>query len=211
MIEPPEAPHHVVDHHRTAIKWFDVAMALAVLVVSFGSLFVALHTGHTMEKLVEQNQRLVYAQSTPILQFGTGNYKDGREVLGGTLTNVGSGAARIVWIRLEHDGQTFVNWQSLIEKFNDGVSPESVLTSVIERTILSAGEERKAFEWARPANPSELPAWRKLNDERWKVTSKACFCSLFDECWTSNLGGDPPVRVESCETPRPPNASPAAH
>jgi peptidoglycan/xylan/chitin deacetylase (PgdA/CDA1 family) len=211
MIEPPETPHHVAGHHRTAIKWFDVAMAVAVLVVSFGSLFVALHTGHTMEKLVEQNQRLVYAQSTPILQFTTGNYKEGRDVLGGTLTNVGSGAARIVWIRFMHDGQTFVNWQDLIRKLNNDSYPAFVLTSGVERTILSAGEAKETFEWAIPADPSELPAWRKLNDERWKVTSRACFCSLFDECWTSNLGGDPPVRVESCETPRPLNTSLTPH
>jgi hypothetical protein len=211
MIEPPETPHDVAGHHRAAVKWFDVAMALAVLVVSFGSLFVALHTGHTMEKLVEQNQRLVYAQSTPILQFETGNNKDGRDVLGGTLTNVGSGAARIVWIRFVHDGQTFVSWNSLIRKLNNGAYPEFVLTSVIERTILSAGEEKPAFEWALPADPAERRAWRKLNDERWKVTREACFCSLFDECWTSHLGGDPPVRVESCEAPRPLTRSPTAH
>ena len=56
MIEPPEAPHHVVEHHGKAGKWFDIAMAMAVLIVSFGSLYVSLHTGHTMESLVEQNQ-----------------------------------------------------------------------------------------------------------------------------------------------------------
>jgi hypothetical protein len=201
MIEPPEVPH--TGHHKTHINWFDVAMAVGVLTVSLGSLFVALHTGHTMERLVEQNERLVHAQSTPILQFSTGNAIDGRPVLEGELTNVGSGAARVVWIRFAHDGRQFVDWGWLIQRLNGDTPRTPVTTSVIEHTILSAGETRTVFQWPRSDDPGERRAWEALNQARWKVTPKACFCSLFDECWTSELGGDLPVRVESCEAPRP--------
>ena len=99
MIEPPETPHHVAEHHRTAIPWFDVAMGVAVLAVSFGSLYVSLHTGHTMEALVEQNQRLVRAQSTPILQYTHGNNVDGEKVLHFEVRNVGTGPALSAWPR----------------------------------------------------------------------------------------------------------------
>ena len=56
MIEAPETLHV---HHQPSHRWFDIAIAVAVVAVSVGSLYVSLHTGETMEKLVEQNSRLV--------------------------------------------------------------------------------------------------------------------------------------------------------
>ncbi|NJC41720.1 hypothetical protein GGQ87_001978 [Brevundimonas alba] len=211
MIEPPETPQHVVKGHRSTLPWFDMAMAVGVMAMSFGSLFVSLHTGHTMERLVQQNERLVYAQSTPILQFSTGNNDDGQPVLQGRLTNVGSGAARVVWIRFTNGSFSFVNWQEVIRRLNGGKDAKLVLTAPIARTILSAGEERTVFQWARPTDANEARVWEALNRERWNTVSAACFCSLFDECWTSKLGGDTPVRVESCEVPRPLGGSHASH
>ena len=46
MIEAPEPPHV---HHKhepdDRHRWFDIGIALAVVLVSVGSLYVSLHTG----------------------------------------------------------------------------------------------------------------------------------------------------------------------
>jgi hypothetical protein len=46
MIEAPETPHR----HHASQRWFDIAIAVAVVLVSLGSLYVSLHTGKTMEQ-----------------------------------------------------------------------------------------------------------------------------------------------------------------
>jgi hypothetical protein len=203
MIEPPETPHHTAEHHRTAIKWFDVAMAVAVLVVSFGSLYVSLHTGHTMEALVEQNQRLVRAQSTPILQYTHGNNDEGRQVLTFHVRNAGTGPARIAWIRLAHGGKIYRNWTLFALDQVQGVPNRPLMSSPIAPAVLSAGEERMILRWERGGGSVELAAWDRIEQARFTDQATACYCSVFDECWTSHMNGDVPQQVESCEVPRP--------
>lgn len=203
MIEPPETPHHVAEHHRTAIKWFDIAMAVAVLVVSFGSLYVSLHTGHTMEALVEQNQRLVRAQSTPILQYTHGNNDDGRQVLSFHVRNAGTGPARIAWISLAHGGKAYRNWTEFALDQVRGVPHLPLMSSPIAPAVLSTGEERMILRWERGGGPREIAAWDRIEKARFSDQATACYCSVFDECWTSHMNGDVPQQVESCEAPRP--------
>ena len=207
MIEPPETPHHVAEHHRTAIKWFDVAMGVAVLVVSFGSLYVSLHTGHTMEALVEQNQRLVRAQSMPILQYTHGNDADGRRVLGFAVTNVGAGPARIVWAHVTHDGRVFKSWTRFAMSAGPDVTDWRLSSSPLAPAVLSAGEERTVLQWPREGDAAQLRAWDKVQQSRFSAVATACYCSVFDECWTSHMNGDVPRPVESCENPRAVSAS----
>lgn len=202
MIEPPEAPHHVVEHHRTAIPWFDVAMGVAVLVVSFGSLYVSLHTGHTMEALVEQNQRLVRAQSTPILQYTHGNNLDDQPVLHFEVRNVGTGPARIAWARLEQGGQTYPTWSAFALKALPQAGGLPLQNAPLAPAVLSAGEERPIMRWPREGDAAQLRAWDTVERSRFDVVATACYCSVFDECWTSHMNGEVPQQVESCDNPR---------
>lgn len=201
MIEPPEAPHHVVEHQRKAGKWFDIAMAVAVLIVSFGSLYVSLHTGHTMEALVEQNQRLVRAQSTPILQYTHGNNDEGRKVLSFHVRNAGTGPARVSWIRLIHEGKIYRNWTLFALDQVQEVTHLPLMSSPIAPAVLSAGEERMILRWERGGSPAELAAWDRIEQSRFNDRATACYCSVFDECWISHMNGDVPRQVVSCENP----------
>jgi len=40
--------------------------------------------------------------------------------------------------------------------------------------------------------------WSKLDAERFKLTIDACYCSVFDDCWRSNLRTTKPTHVEQC-------------
>ncbi|WP_374438023.1 hypothetical protein [Inhella sp.] len=77
MIEPPEVPH-VHGHHEGPHRhpWLrlmlDAVVPISVLLLSIG----ALHTGTAMDKLVAHNEKLVKAQSTPILTYNTSNFDD---------------------------------------------------------------------------------------------------------------------------------------
>src|SRR6185369_16176359 len=95
MIEAPETPHVHHAAHGDRQRWFDISIAVAVVLVSLGSLYVSLHTGRTMEKLVDQNARLVKANSVPLLQFDHGNVNDqGKSEIYLAVRNARTGPAR---------------------------------------------------------------------------------------------------------------------
>lgn len=200
MIEAPETPHA---HHHSGQRWFDIAIAIAVVAVSVGSLYVSLHTGETMEKLVEQNSRLVRANSVPLLQFDTGNIGDDNrssEVYM-AVRNAGTGPARVVWFEVLQDGKPVRNYQDLMPAGTRLSRFESnIVTSSIAPSMMPAGERRKLLSWPRPASsPAAQSAWDHVNEVRQGLKVEACYCSLFDECWTSSATADVPKPVATCE------------
>jgi hypothetical protein len=197
MIEAPEPPHADHSGHR----WFDFAIAIAVVLVSLGSLYVSLHTGHTMEQLVEQNARLVRANSVPLLQFDTGNVDDtGAPVIYLEVRNVGTGPARIVWFEMQQDGKFIRSYQDLLPKGVNLSRPDAgIITSTIAPSMMPVGERRRLLSWPRPTDGVETAAWNHVNRIRNDVTVEACYCSLFDECWLTTATADVPRPIVSCE------------
>lgn len=196
MIEAPETAHHA-HGHGTGRRWFDIAMAIAILLVSAGSLYVALHTGHTMEALVRENERLVRAQSTPILQYDHGNGgEDGQRRLEFSITNVGTGPARVMWARLTRAGKTYSKWSDFIADSGPGTA--TFTTSPINRTVLSQGEVRRLVRWTYPADPLGRARWSTIDKQRFEAKATACYCSVFEQCWISDMEADLPRPVERC-------------
>lgn len=199
MIEPPEPPHQP---HGTGIRWFDLGITLALAVVSLGSLYVALHTGTTMEKLVEQNARLVRANSTPLLIVGHGNQgDDGSAKLSFSIQNSGTGPARILWVEIRHQGTAMRDGQTLIHAVAGDNPGVTFTSSQVAPSMLVAGQERTFLSWSRPpaTDVEGRKAWEALDAARWKLSFEACYCSVFDECWTSSLTADVPKPVKECD------------
>lgn len=198
MIEAPETPHTTHNHGTGGQRWFDILMAVAVLLVSSGSLYVALHTGHTMEALVRANEKLVRAQSTPVLQYDHGNAGDeGQNELSFAITNVGTGPARIVWFEIAPEGQRYPSIGKWVIEAGEG--QVSFISSPINRMVLAPGVERIMLKWERPADAAGRARWTQIDRARFETPVRACYCSVFDQCWESNLEADIPKEVPSCE------------
>jgi len=203
MIEAPETPHVHHGKREERHRWFDIAIAVAVVLVSAGSLYVSLHTGETMEKLVEQNSRLVRANSVPLLQFDTGNIGDDdrSSELYLAVRNAGTGPARIVWFELLNNGKPVRNYRDLLPPDAKLSRVDAnIVTGGIAPSMMPAGERRKLLAWPRPADDSVArSAWDNLNQVRQRLTVEACYCSLFDECWITKARADVPRPVATCE------------
>ncbi len=214
MIEPPEVPHHHA-HHDGPIKkgwaaWLDRVMPLSVLLLSVGSLYVALHTGSAMDKLVAHNEKLVKAQSTPILQYSNSNYDlDSKShQLSFKLENVGTGPARLMWVRLSDPNgayQGFGEWLFSLapEADRDAIRRAEVITGTLDGTVLPAREERTALIWDQPDADTgpQRALWETANRARGKLIVEACYCSVFDECWQGPLGRGLQRSVPACSAP----------
>jgi hypothetical protein len=223
LIEAPETPH--IHHDASASHkrhWMDWAMPLAVVALSLGSLYVSIHTGKTMEGLVEQNERIVRANSTPILQYGFGNAGDvpPSKVLSMEIKNVGTGPARIVWIELEADRKKFTSIKDIViragklpeiktqmAKFKGKKIAVEFSMSRASESILAANDDVELMTWPQPGSdePGLSIMWKSVDTIRPRVKAMACYCSLFDECWESRMEGDAPKPVKACK-PAGPNA-----
>jgi hypothetical protein len=198
MIEAPEVPH---EHHaKTGLPWFDMVVPIAVVCLSIASLLTSLQSEKSMHALVEQNTRLVSAQSTPLLMLDSSNLDDDRKpAISMTLSNVGTGPARIAWFRLHDDKGTDYRGGVLYERVAK-LDPGAAFTSQqITSTLMRSGEHRSVFSWPRPKSPAALAEWQRLNDARFHLQASACYCSMFDECRTTEFGDSRPKSVESCD------------
>lgn len=197
MIDEPEAPH--AHHGGTGIKWLDLALALSVVALSVASLVTAQHTGHTMERLVAENSRLVRANSTPILQWRTSNVIDGQRVLQLDVANVGTGTARVIWLEVARKGVPMHNPRELIGYSPRAEDRDYILSSPVAGSYMPAGETRPVMSWKLPHVPASLAAWNAFDRDRLSLIATACFCSVLGECWTSHLGADEPKSVKACD------------
>jgi hypothetical protein len=200
-----EIQHLAKPKDGPAPRWFHVAVAASMIISAVSALIATLHTGRTMSALVEQNARLVRANSTPILEFGHGNLKDdGSSTLDFTVRNVGTGVARIAWFEFRLDGKPMQDMSATIQALHPNIKPmPSFNSGPVARRVFAAGAEQRFFGWAKPAPDSKefLAAWTALDKARFKrIEVEACYCSVFNDCWTSKLNGEVPTPAPLCST-----------
>ena len=198
MIEAPEKPE--LHHHPTGLPWFDFIVPIAVLCISVASLLTSLQSEKSMHALVEQNSRLVSAQSTPLLMLDTSNLSDGKPVISMTLSNVGTGPARIEWFHLSDPNGTAYSGGGLYEKIAKIDPTASFMSQQISSTLMRSGDERIVFRFPEPSGQAALAEWETLNKSRFALRASACYCSIFDGCRITEFGDSHPKAVASCES-----------
>jgi hypothetical protein len=194
--EGPELHPRKVGH-----KWVDYVVAGAAIIISIISLVVAIEHGRTMEKLVAAN-------SWPLLRYDTGNLDDETQlpVITLTIENAGVGPAMVKSFAVFLDGKRVADQGALLRACC-GEAPQpapqepggpavGVITSDIPNTVIRAGERRDYIRLARP--PGVSGQWEALNRARFRLTFEACYCSVLGDCWTSNLTGVDAHEIDEC-------------
>ena len=198
MIEAPEPPHH--HHHKTGLPWFDLIVPIAVLCISVASLLTSLQSEKSMHALVEENRRLVSAQSTPLLMLDTANLDAGKLVISMTISNVGTGPARIAWFHVVDDQGTDYSGGALYERVANLDSNLHFTSQYISAILMRSGDERSVFKWPKPlGSKTAIAEWDKLDAIRTRLHASACYCSIFDECRITEFGDSRPRPVASCD------------
>jgi hypothetical protein len=202
MSEPPL--HTGVDDvhahaHKTGRKWVDLAIAFSAITISVISLFVAVAHGRTEEKLVA-------ASSWPFLTFST--EKDGLDAGGWTihliLQNNGVGPARVKWLRMSLDGKSIRNRADLMSRccgVPDGTADQLVASGLVSDNppvgVLTARDQVQILTWRTRAGHAGIIS--SLDGVRHRFRTEACYCSVLDECWISDLTATAdPRRVGRC-------------
>lgn len=201
MTEPPlRVSSEGVDPEprKTGHRYLDLFVAGAAILISCISLAVAVKHGMIMD-------RLVAANSWPLLQYNTGNIRDedGSPEISMAVENAGVGPAVVRYLSLIYRGKRYSSARDFIEACcsapADGARRPALATSFIESSVIKPGEEALYLKLGDEALNSEL--WKRLDQARFEVRFDVCYCSVFGECWRSDLVGVNPRPVNSCPAP----------
>jgi hypothetical protein len=197
---------HAHRTHGTGFHWLDISLALSAFFVSLVSLWLAIHNGRTMEKLVAAN-------SYPNIDVEPGNhfdFDDGqglRPAVYLSLANTGIGPARLRAVQLSWQGKPAADLRALVALCCSAQGTPSLPnmsywhSGDLRGYMLAAGQSVNLYAW--PEVPGD-PRWARLNDLRDKVGLEVCYCSVFDECYVRESSHREPVRVKACPVPAAP-------
>jgi hypothetical protein len=209
--EMPEASHaHAPHAHGSGLPWLDVIVTISVVVISVISLVVSIEHGKTMEKMVDQNQKMVEANTLPLLTMETSLTNDllhpEKAQVKIELKNSGIGPAMIDRFELSYKGKSYTSdssMQGVIGLLKDccaaalpkqgSVIPSSAAS--VTGSVLPARETILVFGIA-PQTPELLAALKDANED---LKAKACYCSVLDECWETSFGHKRPTPVKECK------------
>lgn len=197
-----EEPHA---HHRSGHHWVDLIVPVAALFISFVSILIAFHHGQVMKELVDQNARLVQANSLPYLELGYSSAEaPGIARRRAIAMNSGVGPAQIRSVGVSVLGKPVSDVGELLAACCGGKRGH-VSTSTLFGRMLRAGDTITYLDFG-PASDTEVAREfiSALMTDR--IVVDLCYCSVFDECWTQSSkgqGSNAPKRVGVCPVREP--------
>ena len=201
-------PEHETVHvpHSTGHRWVDMAVALSALFVSIVSLAIAIHHGDAMD-------RLVAANSWPFLMYDTESIdSQGNQRISLEVENSGIGPARIQTFEVWWQGQPVSTAPELLQRccMTDAKAPidpatarslDLVIGQIASRVLRAGAAESFLSLELKEANAA---IWHRLDIARLQLRMRACYCSVFDECWETDLVQTSAKRVRSCRAAQVP-------
>jgi len=192
----PEQEIHHPHTHRTGHRLLDLAVPVSALLISVISLIIGIHHGRTMQEMAQANSRLVQANSWPLLQYATGNANDnGDPEITMKIANTGVGPAKLISLEIFQGEQPIRTPRDLVDGLDSSHPRPNLSLGLILPTVLRAGTDMLILGMKREGSEA---LWDKLNRERFRYRFRACYCSVFDECWVTDLLTISPQPVAHC-------------
>jgi len=183
-----------------------MTVAVAAVFISVVSLAVAILHGRTMERMAEENARLVAANSWPFVQYAAGwATTDGVTKVTMKVFNSGVGPAKIESAELMWKGVAYRGDREFL-KACCGLDPASGTpfdSSGFLGYVMRAGTEARFLEFSKQADPAVFAALQQAAFSG-DLQLNVCYCSIFDQCWQSDLVtlSLKPKQVEACTLPK---------
>ena len=159
----------------------------------------------------QSSERQVKAATWPYLYWYNGNYDIDRqeEVIQIKVQNLGVGPAMIKSFSMRYDQQITDNFYDVLLAccgakdatrawFSSPENQEKIgflVTARVNDALLAAGNEVTVVSLEKTQKNGEF--WQLLNNQRWKVEARACYCSLLDQCYVTDFENDP-IEVNFC-------------
>ena len=176
----------------------EMLVALSAVLLSVCGLFVSIYE----TSLIRQAQR---ASVWPHVQIGVSLTQAGIEL---RAQNTGVGPARIQASAVTYKGKTLEDWRDLIRSVagKEADSVKSTLSLINGRVLPIDSMKSVIFSVASDTGAVEREVVELLGRAilEGDVDVTTCYCSVYNECWTSSLQ-DMLNRARGVETPNAPH------
>ncbi len=185
---------------RRIARWLPFAMA-GHFIVGVPALLISLVVAYGTYVQAGATERMQQAATWPFVAYRTGNYTaDGQHLINLSFTNNGVGPALIGPVEVSYRGRAMQSPVDLLTKccgYQKGQTMQ-LRTSPIVNVALRPGEE--VLFMSLPAVPANNGIVDRLDSAREEIRVRACYCSIFDNCWTVEGPQAKPHLVDACPT-----------
>lgn len=192
--------------HATAQKT-GISSEKLNLIIALCAILISAASFYATYLQADAAERQVKAMTLPLVQFTSGNWDNElrEHELTLTLKNAGVGPAIIKRIDYKYQGKSYASLPEFYracceveasEYFNrikenikeNKVETEGIyITAPLINSILPGQEETPFLTFALAKENQKF--WQKLNNERFHLTLKVCYCSLLGECYNTEKNG----------------------
>ena len=199
MSEPPiqTGVDHVHAHPRpVGHRGIDLILALSAVFISAVSLTVAIEHGRIERQLVQAN-------SWPFLQVDSEYSTHAPTRI--LLVNAGIGPAKLETFQVLYKGRPVPALYTLLRlccglaatrEGRQAQFPNGLPISEEGNQVLRPGEDRSVI--MVPASPEQHDVSERFQKASDALGFEACYCSVFDQCWISDLASLRPREVRAC-------------
>jgi hypothetical protein len=174
------------------------ALVISHMLITVPTFVISLALAYATFVQANATSKIQQSETWPYISYGTGNLTDegSREILF-SLGNDGVGPARLKQLEFLYDGKPMESPRQFLQRCcgDSPNDPVDFMSSNFE-IVLRPGETTNFIRL--PRRPENAAIWDRLNVERWKVAIRACYCSIFDDCWVIDSRTQTPAPVKVC-------------
>lgn len=200
--DPKPAPDRLVDTPALAriARWLPLAM-VGHFVIGVPALLISLVVAYGTFVQAGATQRMQQAAAWPFVAYGTGNYTaEGERLINLSFANNGLGPALIGPVEVSFGGRAMRSPADLLAAccgYSEGRAMQ-LRTSPIVNVALRPGEV--VMFMSLPAVTANEGMVDRLDAVREQIKVRACYCSIFEDCWTVEGTQAQPRPVNACPT-----------
>ena len=182
------------------------------ILITLPTLVISIALAYFSFVQADASRKMQRTETWPYVSYGTDNSSpEIKDEISFSLSNDGVGPARLQEMEFVYNGKPMAN---PVEFMRDCRIAGKTLMFTTDRVdgVLRPGDKRKFIRMTKTG--ANAATWDRLNNERWKVVVRTCYCSIFDDCWVFDSRKSQPESVKICpanwtkfgEQPIPPPA-----
>ena len=171
-------------------------MMIGHLLITVPTFVISIALAYATFVQADATRKIQRSETWPFVSYGTGNATtEGEPEITLSLTNNGVGPAKLEAMELVYAGKPMPTPREFLRQCCAGESKFAFMSEPVSG-VLRPGQQRNFIRM--PKTEANAAIWDKLNVERWKITVRSCYCSIFDDCWVTDSRVANPRPVEAC-------------
>jgi hypothetical protein len=164
-------------------------ITIAHFLIGLPALIASLALAYFAFVQADATQKMQSGGVMPFVTFGTSNGdKEGNQDIALTLTNNGVGPAILGPIEIRYEDKPVTTPLDLLQACCTETGARALIFSTSPSTGIAV----------RPGETIDFVSWQTFNKERWKLKVRACYCSIFNDCWITEGMQGLPKAVNKC-------------